>query len=714
MPRNRQRDPDQEVGGLAERLADWPLLRLLMLNRPFRWVVILFVLGVVGLALMLPKVWRTTPRGFEPEVRISLLDRVQAWSLKRNALRSEGADLPEAAMRGYRAAWANNPADLTALRGMIRTIPETPDPEESVNLALQSANWLLRLDNTNRTDLEPIAWAWIRSGASERVMSLVEILEPPFSEDIERLRLVALFEAGRLREFQAALDAASAWEQRVQAALGEDPRTIPEGISREFVLVSLAYLAGASPDASTRNDALKGLRAARSDRATEQRAYNLEYTTRLNQRDVDKCRALLAEMREIGKDSIRHHTALWRLLLAEGRGEEALRMATQAQLKPRTVWDAYQLALAWSLLGRLDFANDLLRAYSRSIGYLAESLLLRADVLMRKAGILPETRTYGLPDSGPQEPSDALDELRSLALDIRAQPDAMDVLGGYSDFLEGLVEWKRGHRDDNGLDEWLRANPTKSVTDAPAGVILPGTAAFYFNQAVRAGFPTPALAAQVSSVMLTLGTVGPWVEPILLAHRDKIFAEARDLLEAEARRTVVPEERRAVGQYLGLMIRCAAIRGNRLQGEYLLQAADLIYRLYPNDATAANYYAAALLIFRQKPETAISLTLRLMRANPRSRALAINHAEALLQNGRADEAETILRSVVFTEDEMKGRIPELSQYYLAYFEANRRLGNVAEAQQFLSRVDPKDLYPPQLVWLQEVRKEFESGIGRSG
>ncbi|MCP5527078.1 MAG: hypothetical protein H7A47_09775 [Verrucomicrobiales bacterium] len=719
MPRKRHRNKDEDVDNLSERLADWPLLRLLMLNRPFRWVVILFVLGMVGLALMLPKLWRTTPAGYEPEVRISILDRVQAWSLKRNALRAERNKLPEEATRAWRAAWANNLGDKTALRGLLRTLPENEFPENAANLALQGASWLLRLDNTNRVDIEPIAWAWIRAGISDRVMSLVEIVEPPLDENLERLRLVALFESGRLSEFQAALDGGPAWKRRVQTALETNPRDVPEGIEREFVLVSLAYLAGASPEAAIRNQALEGLRAARNDRSTEQRAYNLEFTTWLNQRDVAKCRALLVEMREIGKDSLRHHTALWRLLLLEGRGKEALDLATQANLVPSTLWEAYQLGQTYNLLGRLDLANDLLKTYAGSAGYLAESLLLRADVLMRQAGIVPETRTFGLPAEEKNQDNDPLTELRSLAIDIRSMPDAMEVLGGYSDFLEGVVEWKRDHRGDEALDAWMDENPGRPITEAGragggSSIILPGTAAFFFNHAVEAGFPTPALSAQVANTMLTLGNVGAWVEPILLSHREQIFAAAERIISTKDAQTIAPEERQRVGRYLSLMVRCAAIRNNHLHEDYLLPAATQVYQLYPNDATTANYYAASLLIYRKDPTTAVSLTLRLLRANPRSRGLAINHAEALLQNRRVEEAQELLRSIIFTDAETKAGIPELSQYCLARFEASRQLGNNVEARQFLARVNLKQLYPPQLAWLEKAREDFEAGTGRSG
>ncbi len=706
----RRRRSDEEVSEAAERLADWPLLRLLVLNRPFRWVIIMFALGVAGLALMLPKIWLTTPEGYQPEVEISLLDKLQAWSLRRNARSAEAASLHDAAMDAWRAAWANDPANLDSLRGMMASLPRTESPEQSANLALIGASWLLRLDNTNHIDLEPIAWAYIRTGISERVMALVDnagdIEEG--DENLERLRLVALFESGRLEAFQSALNADEKWRQRLQDALDRDPISVPEGIEREFVLVSLAYLAATSPDNARRTRALSRLRAAREDRATEQRAYNLEFTSWLIQRDVEKARELLADMREVGKDSIRHHTSLWRLLLTEGRGKQALEEAAKANLVPSTVWDAYQLGQAYSLMGLLDQANDLLRSYSRNIGYLGESLLLRGQVLLRQAGIIPNTSTFGLPETTLPDGRDPMDELRSLALSIRAQPEALDALGGYPDYLEGLVEWSRDHIGLEELDAWLADNKNKDkpITEA-APALLPNTAAKFFTQMVAAGFPSSALTAQVAAVLLSLGDVGPWLEPLLLTYKQDMFDLADAILAGEDGLDNDSAQRQSVGQYLKLLVSCAAIRGNRLRGDYLLEAAERLYRLYPNDMTAANYFAAALLIYRERPAEAISLTLRLLKTNPRSRGLTINHAESLVLNNRAEEAEELLRNVIWRQEEIEGAVPEFSQYSISRFEVSWQLGKFEEARYHLARVDRGHLYPPQLEWLKTALPEFE-------
>lgn len=700
----RERDDESGLGGmqatLAERLADWPLLRLLLLNRPFRWVVILFLLAIVGVALLLPKIWRVTPDTFRPEVRISLLDRIQAWSLKRKARATEAQGLPEEAVQAWRAAWANNLADTDALRGLIGAISLTENPEDFANLALQGASWLLRLDNTNRVDLEPVALAWIRSGAGERVLGLLEPLPPPLSASLQRLRLIALFEAGQVGQFAAMVNRDPAVREQVQAALGRSLQTVPDGSEREFALVSLAYLTGSSPNPGERVRALELLREARNDRRTERRALNLEFLAYLSQRDAEACRRLLAEMREIGRDTIRHHTSLWRLLLAEGRNREAAELLARANLVPNSAWDAYQLARVQTLMGRLDEAKELLRGYSQNVGWFGESLILMSEILMRQAGIIVDTANPLLPAENTRSEKNPLNELRSLGIDILMRPDTRESLGAYGHFLQGVAEWAHGNRG-------------APVTQAGQGA-TPGAASEYFDLAVRERFSSWSLAMRVASILVQLGGTSAWAEPILLSFQDEAFRQADSLIDSNEPLLGRSDEVQRVVQYLNLLIRCAAQRGQHVQGNYLLQAAERLHRLMPGDAMASHYYAAALLIFRLRPEQAIAITLRLHQANPDQRGLAVNHAAALLQNGRAQEAEDLLRSLFFTPDEVRAGNPDLTQYNLIRFEANWHLGNFTAARIYLDRIRQAQLYPAQKEWLEAALPRFHTDADRPG
>lgn len=640
---------------LADKLIDWPLLRLLLLHRGFRWVVILFLLSVIALALLLPKVWVATPEGFRPQIKISLLDRLQSWNLKRQALAHLRNNQPEAAVKAWRAAWANDPGSAEALRGLLDAIAKTDHPQDHVNIALQGASWLLRMENTNRVDVPLIAWTWIRSGLSERALPVLDLAPQPMPEKLQLMKRIALFEAGLVRDFALATQTPE-WQQRINDALDAMPENPSDPVEREFRLVALAWLAGWAPESERRAQALDQLRKAQQNLATEAVAYDLEYIVHLAHRDSVACRTLLAKLQEVGKDTVRHHTSFWRLLATEGRRPEAVELARRSNLVPTSAWDAYQLARTYTLLGMLDQANELLRGYSRNIGWLAESLVLRGDVLMRQAGIVPDPNWDTQTAVATHDP---LEELTSLALTIRIQPAAMDVLGGYSYYLEGIAEWYRGNKDAAGQ---------------------------VFAQAGKIGFRDPALGLQVAKHLLGLGGAARWAEPILLSLQDRLGDDPDYLLQ---------------------LIKCASqLREDR----YLLAPAKRMYELKPDDPVAMNNYAAALMIVRERPEEAIALSLQLLSRFPDVAELWINHSIACSMNNRGEDAVLALTHV----DPARLEPPERAQYYMARFEANWLVGRLKVAWESLKQVDRSYLYPAQLSWLARVEPKFEADLEAAG
>ena len=96
---------------LANRFVYFPLARLLIFSFWFRLIFAGFLLFLVFLALFLPRIWRTTPPGFLPVIKISGLDMAQAWSLRRSALRSTKAGDLDQATYAWQAAVARNPAN---------------------------------------------------------------------------------------------------------------------------------------------------------------------------------------------------------------------------------------------------------------------------------------------------------------------------------------------------------------------------------------------------------------------------------------------------------------------------------------------------------------------------------------------------------------------------------------------------------------------------
>src|SRR5262245_31446968 len=108
----------------AAKLENFPLLRILLLEKWFRLAFLLFLTVFIGAALFLPNIWVTSPKGFLPVVKVSLLDRVQAQSLKRTARKASASGRYDEASYAWQLAMANNRADAEASRELLRIFLE--------------------------------------------------------------------------------------------------------------------------------------------------------------------------------------------------------------------------------------------------------------------------------------------------------------------------------------------------------------------------------------------------------------------------------------------------------------------------------------------------------------------------------------------------------------------------------------------------------------
>ena len=70
---------------VPEVLEQSSLLRQLFFEKYFRAALVLVAAAVIGAAVLLPKMVRSTPDGFLPVIHVRALDKLQAWSLARSA-----------------------------------------------------------------------------------------------------------------------------------------------------------------------------------------------------------------------------------------------------------------------------------------------------------------------------------------------------------------------------------------------------------------------------------------------------------------------------------------------------------------------------------------------------------------------------------------------------------------------------------------------------
>ncbi len=442
----------------VRRKSRWPLMRLMAESPAFRLVVLLFVLLAVGVPLTVLKLWRVSPPGVTPVERISLLDRVQAWSLKRNARAAAERGDFEAAKSAWRAALANNPSDPDGLREALKVLPRTAEPTESASLALAFGGWLLRLSETNLvSDLELIASVWNTCELHERTAQLLTVVTNLTSPELTRLRAVAYFRSGNTLAFQHLVRTDPELERTLQAAL--EPLPADARLTRaqeELRMVSLAWLAGWGPE-ENRARAEARLREMAELPRLEALAYELLMTAYLQRRDVAACEATLKHLEDTGHATLANRTAYWRLLAISGRRKEAVELVRAANPVPRTDAEVMRLVATYALLELFEEADQLCVRYLNDPPWLQEGALVRTDLLIR-------LRRW--------------EDLRQLAYRLRLYPTIMNALGGFSAFLEGVAQWHEGYRDDADRS---------------------------FEAAARAGFNDIRLAMRVAENLIRLG-----------------------------------------------------------------------------------------------------------------------------------------------------------------------------------------------------------------
>ncbi|MBX3747472.1 MAG: hypothetical protein KF833_19355 [Verrucomicrobiae bacterium] len=130
----------------------------------------------------------------------------------------------------------------------------------------------------------------------------------------------------------------------------------------------------------------------------------------------------------------------------------------------------------------------------------------------------------------------------------------------------------------------------------------------------------------------------------------------------------------------------------------LTRAVEGLLRVQPGSDLWTNNRAALLLITGENPAEALQLTFNALSRRPHAVGLSINHALALVRNGRAAEAETRLQRIPASR--LTG--PAAANYHLAWVEVHQALGRAPEAAGAARHIDPSHLLPPQIQRLESL------------
>lgn len=525
---------------LNRKLMYYPLLRMLLLKEWFRYAFLAALAAMLFLVVYLPKIWRTSPSGFNPVVKISGLDFTQCWSLKRAARKAASERKFSEAYVSWQAAVAQNPGDLSAVRGFLENFKNLTHPSEKETItAIGQSFWLLRLTKTNAADAvlcaklyEQFGWHDVMIYAFPNPETLLPEARVAYAK--------ALFHQGRIKEF------------------GKFVTTISEPAAQDALkLYKLAHLAGWGTGqeavealATLENSAAKG-----EEKSKATRLLLPVYAARKNVVGYQKA---LQSLEAANAASVADHVVYWKLLASTGSPDEARTLADRFTTAPSSAMEMLKLANVYFTLGQVEHCRELMKKFAPQFGHSPE-------VWLSYASVLEDLKDWN--------------GMRAAALQIREIPNYQEKLGGFSFYIEGRAEMAQ-ERITTAEIAFRKAS--QSSFEAPA---LGLEIAQNLTKLKYAKFARPILEN---------------IEDRLKSSRDYWDAcfnaafflkdPAWILKASEADYNLAPEDVNAVNRY------AAALMVNREKPEEAVQLTLRIVSRFPQSATAVINHASALLL----------------------------------------------------------------------------------------------------------------------
>lgn len=414
-----------------QRLREWAIknehpLLFLVLNS---WLLLGFFLCVfVGLAVspfVLLKVIRVTPAAFSPELKVSLLDLMQAEALSRRAQQLDPRVNLDRYLEPLRSAIGNCPGSLRYNRRYLDALTKHDQLRLRWNDAARTSFWLLRLSRTNRVDLERSVKAF---NHYEMYGFTVDVFEGLKRDEIEGLELeyfTALFEVEELQRFE------EKWRER----------SVDVSDDRYLALIQAALDAlSGEPDVAARG--LELIDETVATPAFESTGLRFRLLVARHQHDLPGFERTIARMSQIFRSTIQDHIAYWDLLVENGNRPQAIREAESFVMKPRTYRDVLDVGNAYYRIGLNDLAFRYMANYVTAYGFSSSAWLTQARILVQ------EKRWT---------------DLNTLARSLRATEGVSESYVAFSYFLDVKAYHERGRNSD--VDRSVKVMQRYSLKD---------------------------------------------------------------------------------------------------------------------------------------------------------------------------------------------------------------------------------------------------------
>lgn len=583
----------------------------------FRWAIFGSVIfGTLFVSLALSH-WTTSPAGVNPVIRVRLMRIVSSWNLEHSARQAVEAGRNDLAIRAWEESIGQNPGNVRAIRGLLRTVQEIPQvSRQTLSTAIAEGGRLLALTATNSQDLDLVANFYGKFDVYDMALWHLNGSNVPVTPAISFALVKALYETG-----QAA---------RLQEVLKQRAGSLTNHPEAELYRMATYAAWGSDRERIEYRDKLKAsVSTFPPDSALHLTALRLVLRTAFFRLDRIEYERSLAHLTDLHADELTDHLRYFLLLEASGLRDEALRLAKENIALPKNAQEAELQISVWTRLGMSNEAANFAQTQLVRLGYPTRLCVSLIPFLYN---------------------SHLADELRPLAVALRQTPQVSGIYGGYSYFLEGLAELGIANRKGA---EVLFDRYAKDPPQDPN---------------------------------LILSSAG------LLSRNGFGFQAAKLLKTIEPVRGETAEFWR--------QMQAAAFTSH--DANLLYSACERLYHMTPSDPVVANNYAASLLILREQSAEAVRITLEVKTALPDSFSAVVNHAVALCQLGRPDEALALIKD----SDPNQYGAEDRSTLIFALFQCHAALGNAAEARRVAKQLDRSFLFPPQIDWLNKTLREL--------
>ncbi len=386
-------------------IARYPgMARYLFLFRVDRWlfpIVVLAMLlcggGVVSFLKLLPN----TREGFEPEVKVSVFDILQAKALARSAEKHERAGRVPAARAAWRGVISNTPGAVEPLRRFLEILQQDEVTLSIARDTFRYGHWLLRLTDNDPADLELVAKTLEHGRRYTEVLKLLGSHQESLADSGQGTALRALFWLDHHERF------AERWSD-ASPTLKEDP---------VMQLYISAFTAMSDGDPADYKAFVNQAKQADPYAAAFLPAQRLAIRVHARLGNLSACRRVLEDLKKRRLANFSDHLPYWQLLATQDRMSEVLQELTAAS-EPVTEFEAYSVV---SLLHKAGHTDESLRVSRQLVEHFGNPLSLWLD----HGNLLMESKRWP--------------ELKSLAMNVH-QSDQLSHLWSTAKYWEGIAE----------------------------------------------------------------------------------------------------------------------------------------------------------------------------------------------------------------------------------------------------------------------------------